>query len=612
VVKQFTVCLLLFSLLGCTLTGGGVRVLKDQQILTDTVWQGEIVIDGAVRVVKGAHLTIQPGTHISFVRRDLDRDGLGDGTLIVEGSLSAIGTAAEPILFYSSEENPRPGDWLEIRVDFSKETVLRYCEIRDSAHTLHAHFTKGSMTDCVVRGNIDGSRLGEARFVLSNNLYEDNIGKAINFRNSNVEITHNIFRRNGSGIFLFETDRNSLIEQNNFYENMVNVRLGDFFKGEVRFKNNWWGTTDMKKIEELIHDSQDDSDIGTVSTAPASAWVADSGPRDSFVFALDWEYKTFGFVDAAVVKVGDRLVVGSWDGHLTALTKRGQVLWNKRFDNVIDATPAWDGERLYVQTWDRSFFALDPIDGHELWRFSYAPSASDDHRQASPLVVDNRVLLPTWNGTLYALDVLSGARLWQYDTGGALRAQPARDGERVYVGNSAGLLLALNLDGEVLWQVTLGAPLLSTPAVTAAGPIVVLRSGDVVALDHSGRKRWIRRLGEVCFYSAPLYADASVFVGTAAGTLWRLRASDGEPIWSKSGFGPIYATPTLHKNRLYFGDNDGNLSVVNIDSGTVSSRFKTDGEIQGKPLIFGQQLLFGARNHYVYSLLPADIGLETP
>ena len=35
-----------------------------------------------------------------------------------------------------------------------------------------------------------------------------------------------------------------------------------------------------------------------------------------------------------------------------------------------------------------------------------------------------------------------------------------------------------------------------------------------------------------------------------------------------------------------------------------------DGEIQGKPLIRGNQILFGARNHYVYSLLSVDLPMD--
>ena len=135
------------------------------ELLTaDTVWSGRVLIDGSVKVARDATLTIRPGTEVAFVRHDRNEDGLGDGTLIVEGRLLALGTRAAPIVFRSAASQPHPGDWLELRVDFSREVQLRYCEIRDSAYTLHAHFTRGVIEDCIIRGNFDGSRLGQATF----------------------------------------------------------------------------------------------------------------------------------------------------------------------------------------------------------------------------------------------------------------------------------------------------------------------------------------------------------------------------------------------------------------------------------------------------------------
>ena len=61
-----------------------------------------MVIDGSVKVTKNATLTIRPGTEVVFVRRDADGDGLGDGTLIVEGQLMAAGTREAPIVFRSA------------------------------------------------------------------------------------------------------------------------------------------------------------------------------------------------------------------------------------------------------------------------------------------------------------------------------------------------------------------------------------------------------------------------------------------------------------------------------------------------------------------------------
>ncbi len=272
--------IIIVLLTGClALSSSRPLRLNDVLIETDTVWNGSIVIDGSVRVSKGATLTILPGTEISFVRRDKDADGFGDGTIIIEGQIIAIGNPSEPIIFRSAESNPRPGDWLEIRADFAKKALFRYCEFRESAYTLHAHFTKGRIENCTIRYNVDGCRLGESQFIIRNNLFEKNDGKAINFRNSTVEITHNIIRNNDTGIFIFETNRSLKIEDNNIYDNINNVRLGDFFTGDVRLQSNWWGSTDSKEIREYVYDSRIDPEIGTVYLTPAMQGIKPSGPQ---------------------------------------------------------------------------------------------------------------------------------------------------------------------------------------------------------------------------------------------------------------------------------------------------------------------------------------------
>jgi len=253
---------------------------SDLVIAEDTVWNGRIVIDGQVDVLRGATLTIAPGTDISFVYRDADRNGLGDGTIKVKGELIAVGSAEQPIRFRSAREHPQPGDWLEIAVDFSRQVHLRYCEIRDSAYTLHAHFTKGLVEDCHIHQNIDGCRIGQATITLQHNLIEQNSGKGINFRNSRIKVLKNLIRHNGAGIFLFENDQPFEITANNILNNTYQLRLGDFYSGNVHLQGNWWGSADRQEIGTRIFDRQMDAEIGTVTLQPLRQPVADAGPRE--------------------------------------------------------------------------------------------------------------------------------------------------------------------------------------------------------------------------------------------------------------------------------------------------------------------------------------------
>ncbi len=420
-------------------------------------------------------------------------------------------------------------------------------------------------------------------------------------------MTRNIIRYNGSGLFLFETDRESNIHHNNFYDNLDNIRLGDFFTGEVTVNGNWWGAADPDAISETIYDSRVDPEIGTVHVMPAPKWVARTGPRDAAKLREAWRYETDGFVDASVLHVDGKLIVCSWDGTVTALNPAGQVLWTRALGDVVDATPARNGSILYVQSWGRELFAIDLTDGRDLWRFSFSPSPADDHRQGGIVTIGNLLLLPAWNGILYGLDADSGLRKWQYDAGLPLRSAPAVDEDRVYVASGSGMLSALGLEGELLWQYEFDAPLLSTPAVTKDGLVVVSRRGELVAFDRSGRVRWQKGLKEVCYYGGPYYHQGIIYLGTTAGFLWKIQAEDGKTVWRQGGLGPVYSTPQIDGKRIVVGDNDGNLSIVGIDSGTVIAQFRLDGDIQGTPLLLNGNYIVGGRDRNVYSLQPVDL-----
>jgi outer membrane protein assembly factor BamB len=611
VVKRLLLSLFLV-LGGCAgLFGTDRPLLPPAEIHRDTVWQGRILIDGTVKVFKGATLTILPGTEVAFVRRDLDRDGLGDGTLVVEGSLKALGSRLQPILFRSASADPRPGDWLELRVDFSRDVHLRYCQIRDSAYTLHAHFTRGLVEDCTIRNNIDGCRLGQATFIIRNSLIENNQGKGINFRNSEVEVTGNIIRNNGSGIFLFETDRTPSIHGNNIYGNRENFRLGDFFTGDVRLSGNWWGTADAEGAAATIYDRRRDPSIGKVFLEPASAWIPLSGPREALGISEAWRFATGGYVDASPAVSGDLLYLASWDGRIVALDAKGGQRWSKDLGEVVDAAPAVAGDTLYCQSWGRQVYALNRHDGALLWQFGYGPSPADDHRQGAPLPVADLLLLPAWNGTLFALEAASGEVRWQYKGTSPLRAVPVFDGDRLYLSGGDGTFSALALDGTLLWSVHLEAPLLAPAALTPAGPVVTTRSGTLVAFDRSGNERWRKELQEPCYYGAPLYSAGSLFLGTAGGTLWKFDAASGAPVWSLGTGASIYATPLLIDGRVFIGDNSGSLLVVGADSGDLLASFRAEGEIQGAPALFGKRIVVGSRDHNLYALDLIEMPLES-
>ncbi len=577
-------------------------------ITVDTVWDGRIVIDGTAKVSKGATLTVRPGTEVVFLPRDDDHDGIGDGTLIVEGGLNAEGTPAQPIRWRSAAAPPHPGDWLGIRIDFSTDVRLRWCEISDAVCALHTHSAQGRIEDCVLRGNIDGCRFDQANFILRNSLIEENEGNGVSLRNAPAEIVHNIIRYNATGIFLDENALAFSIRANNIHDNGGNFHLGATHTADVRLVDNWWGTGEPRAAEKIVYDRRRNDAIGLLPLDPAPAWVAGSGPRQRLTLREAWRFETDGFVDAAPVVGNNVVYIPSWDGNLYSLDGDGKLLWKKNLGDVVDAAPGLASGAIYVQNWQRDVYALDRRNGREIWRFTYAPSAADNHRQGSVVRAGDLLLAPAWNGTLFALDAVTGGRLWQAEAGLPLRTAPAVGDERIYQASGSGLLSAWSLAGTNLWQLDLGAPLLASPAITGNGLVAVNRDGVLIALDRNGKELWRRELGEECSYGAPLYDGRALYVGTAAGALWKLNADNGRTIWRYAASGPLYAQPLLTEGLLIVGDNSAQLLVIGADSGDLVTSFHTEGEIQGTPARLGDRLIFGSRDHHVYALemLPGE------
>jgi outer membrane protein assembly factor BamB len=334
----------------------------------------------------------------------------------------------------------------------------------------------------------------------------------------------------------------------------------------------------------------------------SSTDISNNRAPDKLVFREAWRLQTDGFVDASPLVVEDKLFTASWDGSVYAIDTRGRLLWKKAVGAEIDATPVSDGAQLFVQTWERRAFALSLVDGQVRWSFQYPESPADDHRQGALLPLGEQVLLPAWGGTLYALDATSGQLRWQYGEHLPLRSAPVREGTQLYLSGGDGSFLALSLAGARLWSAEFDAPLLTSAALTPDGPVAVARDGLIKAFTGAGRLRWQRQLKELCYYSMPRYYQGAIYLATAAGSLWKLNAETGEPVWQQTGLGAIYASPLITGQRLYLGTNDGWLYAIDLHSGQQVASFQTGSAIQSTPVIFGGRLVFGSRDGNLYAL----------
>lgn len=154
----------------------------------DTVWSGDVLIDGILTVAPGTTLEIRPGTVIRFTFFDSNNDGVGEHEIFIQGVLLARGSAAAPIRFTSAEVSPRPGLWGAINL-MASETVseLSFCLVEYAYRGFHGHFAQALLQDNEFRHNIRGAQFQESDVHFVRCRLVDNVN-GLQFRDSQVRL----------------------------------------------------------------------------------------------------------------------------------------------------------------------------------------------------------------------------------------------------------------------------------------------------------------------------------------------------------------------------------------------------------------------------------------
>lgn len=258
---------------GCAHGPRGAAAPPSVLVDRDTEWSGRVLVDGVVRVRKGATLTIRPGTRVLFAGRRFEPKDLHEGFvapgLRVEGRIVAVGVENAPILFAPAEGAPSPGAWDRIAFEFSDGNRFERCTFEGARYAIHAHFSEIGIRRCLFRENGEGVRLGGSRVLIEDSVFTRNEVRGINFRECRNDIRGNLVTGNGDGVFLHSKDGRSVIRGNAIYGNRgFDLRLGDLHADDVDASGNWWGTAREEAAREKVFDGRLLPGVGTARLAP--------------------------------------------------------------------------------------------------------------------------------------------------------------------------------------------------------------------------------------------------------------------------------------------------------------------------------------------------------
>lgn len=199
----------------------GARRIGDTFLDADWTLEGDVIVDGILRVAPGATLTLLPGTRLFFTYRDTDGDGIGENGIFLQGNLHARGTAERPIGLHPAQGGGR-GRWDSVNFMASDrgENVLEHVEITGAYRGLHAHFSRLVGKEIRISRCLRGVQFQESDVALSGLSVSDS-SSALRCRDSDVRIDG--FRVDGT------------VSGANFFRSRVMLRAVSFDR------SGWYG-----------------------------------------------------------------------------------------------------------------------------------------------------------------------------------------------------------------------------------------------------------------------------------------------------------------------------------------------------------------------------------
>jgi hypothetical protein len=122
----------------------------------------------------------------------------------------------------------------------------------------YASITGNTIDGCKTGINVEstGTALIDKNLIINNQDGIDILGTC--------NIQENLLTKNYNAITISHSE--ATIFNNNIYANNFNLVSGVSYN--INAQNNWWGTTDQQAINQTIHDSKNDFNLGTVNFVP--------------------------------------------------------------------------------------------------------------------------------------------------------------------------------------------------------------------------------------------------------------------------------------------------------------------------------------------------------
>jgi outer membrane protein assembly factor BamB len=315
------------------------------------------------------------------------------------------------------------------------------------------------------------------------------------------------------------------------------------------------------------------STVTATSTSGATLWQIDLRP------ARDQSGDATG---GGLVVAGDTVYVSIGFGVLAAIdAATGGVRWTQQLDASGSGTPTVSGDLVYVTAGDNTGWAVNRSNGTVEWQIGSSADANNVLGAPAPALTDDLAIFAFGSGEVQAVFRLGGLNRWDASVLGKragralsnvsdVTAAPVVAGDRVFVGNQSGRIVALDVgSGARIWTARDGA---IGPVWPVGGSVFAVSDlNELLRLDAAdGAKIWgvklpnfvdrkPKRQGRVVPHHGPILAGGRVIVASGDGILRSFDPTSGALAATAQIPGGATTAPVVAGRTLYVVNTEGQL-----------------------------------------------------
>jgi outer membrane protein assembly factor BamB len=203
---------------------------------------------------------------------------------------------------------------------------------------------------------------------------------------------------------------------------------------------------------------------------------------------------------------------------------------------------------------------------------------------------------PEMTAALTATLPVKPALKWKTDTSGSIDGAVAIVGDRVYVANSDGEVLALRLsDGVQIWKKKVGSGFSGGPLVAAGTIFLGDQDGRVYAMTTAnGTMMWDKAVAGDKIVGSATYYNRTVLVGGYDNKLYCLKAGTGDQAWEFEADAQVNCSPLVAEGKAVIAGCDGAVRIINADTGKEVAAANEGGKYASSPAYSNGTLFAGS------------------